>query len=112
MQAYKDVRTPFAAKFLIAITVGYLLSPIDLIPDFIPVLGMLDDLVIVPLLISLSLKLIPPIVLAEAKQHLIDHPQKLKKNNWVFAIVIVFIWVITAFFSYKFIHNRIYSSKK
>ena len=52
MIAYKDKRTPVTAKILIGITVGYLLSPIDLIPDFIPVLGLLDDLIIVPILIA------------------------------------------------------------
>lgn len=56
MIAYKDNRTPLKAKILIGITVGYLLSPIDLIPDFIPVLGILDDLIIVPALIALSIK--------------------------------------------------------
>src|ERR1041385_6064900 len=54
MLAYKDKRTPLVAKILIWVTVGYLLSPIDLIPDFIPVLGILDDLIIVPALITLS----------------------------------------------------------
>lgn len=108
MQAYKDPRTPFTAKLLIAITIGYLLSPIDLIPDFIPVLGMLDDLLIVPVLISLSLKLIPPIVLLYAKKYIAEHPQKLKKNNWVFAIVIVVIWLIIIVFLYQFIRRKMY----
>ncbi len=57
VRAYSDKRTPITAKMLIAITVGYLLSPIELIPDFIPVLGLLDDLIIVPALIALSIKL-------------------------------------------------------
>lgn len=54
-----DKRTPILAKAIAVITIGYLLSPIDLIPDFIPILGLLDDLIIVPLLIKLTLKLIP-----------------------------------------------------
>lgn len=54
--AYSDRRTPFIAKLVIGLTVGYLLSPIDLVPDFIPVLGLLDDLIIVPLLITLSIR--------------------------------------------------------
>ncbi len=58
--AYKDRRTPFAAKFPTAITVGYLLSPIDLIPDLYLFLALLDNLIIVPILLSASLKLIPP----------------------------------------------------
>ena len=53
--AYNDPRTPLISKILIGITIGYLLSPVDLIPDFIPFLGLVDDLIIVPLLISLSM---------------------------------------------------------
>ena len=79
--AYKDKRTPLAAKILIGITVGYLLSPIDVIPDFIPVLGLLDDVIIVPLLITASIRLIPQIVLNEARETVKTSNQKLKKNN-------------------------------
>ena len=67
--AYKDMRTPLLPKLVIGLAVGYMLSPIDLIPDFIPVFGLLDDLIIVPLLITLSIKLIPAIVLIEAQQN-------------------------------------------
>lgn len=93
MIAYKDKRTPASAKILIGITVGYLLSPIDLIPDFIPVLGILDDLIIVPALIALSIKLIPEIVLNDAREQLYNNPARYKKNNWVFAVVIIGIWI-------------------
>lgn len=96
--AYKDKRTPTAAKILIGITVGYLLSPIDLIPDFIPVLGILDDLLIVPALIALSIKLIPQTVLAEAREQLRTNPQRYKKNNWLFAAVIIIIWIVALYF--------------
>ena len=92
MIAYKDKRTPVAAKILIAITVGYLLSPIDLIPDFIPVLGLLDDLIIVPLLITASIKLIPESVLNDAREFVKINPGKLKKTNWIFALLIIAIW--------------------
>ena len=92
MIAYKDKRTPSSAKILIGITIGYLLCPIDLIPDFIPVLGLLDDLIIVPALIALSIKLIPAIVLNEAREKLRADPQRYKKNNWLFAIIIIIIW--------------------
>lgn len=98
MIAYKDKRTPASAKILIGITVGYLLSPIDLIPDFIPVLGILDDLIIVPALIAVSIKLIPEIVLNDAREQLKNNPQRYKKNNWVFAIVIILIWLSVLYF--------------
>lgn len=101
MLAYKDKRTPLTAKILIAITVGYLLSPIDLIPDFIPVLGLLDDLVIVPLLITISLKLIPTEVLADARQKLKNNSASLRKTNWFFASFIIFLWLLLAYFTYR-----------
>lgn len=70
--AYRDKRTPWMAKLLLAVAIGYLYSPIDLIPDFIPVLGQLDDLILVPGLIWLSLRLIPTIVLTEARQKMAE----------------------------------------
>ncbi len=99
--AYSDKRTPITAKMLIAITVGYLLCPIDLIPDFIPVLGLLDDLIIVPILISFSLKLIPAAVLLDARETVKNNPEALKKTNWFFAIVIILIWLALLFFTYR-----------
>lgn len=87
----KDPRVPLLPKIILGITIAYALSPIDLIPDFIPVLGQLDDLLLVPLGIALSVKLIPPKVfkdnLAKAKKH----PFKLKKN-WAAAVIIILIW--------------------
>lgn len=99
--AYRDKRTPFLAKLLIGITIGYLLSPVDLIPDFIPVLGLLDDLIIVPALILLSIKLIPAIVLNEAREIARSNPRQLKKTNWVFAIIIIIIWFLAFYYAFK-----------
>ena len=64
----KDPRTPRLAKWLLAIAIGYAISPIDLIPDFIPVLGHLDDVLIVPVLFILALKLVPKEVVADCQQ--------------------------------------------
>ena len=100
--AYADQRTPLIAKIIIGFTIGYLLSPIDLIPDFIPVAGILDDLIIVPLLFFLSIRLIPGIVLAEARQYIKDNPQKLKRNNWIFAAGIILIWLLLLWFVLKY----------
>ena len=106
MIAYKDKRTPLFAKVLIGITVGYLLSPIDLIPDFIPVFGLLDDLIIVPLLIAASIKLIPAAVLLEARETVKQLPEKYKKNNWLFGVIIVAIWLFLLIITYiYFIHH-------
>ena len=95
--AYSDPRTPWYAKFLIGLTVGYLLSPIDLIPDFIPVLGILDDLVLVPLLISASIKLIPEIVILEAREEVLINPKRMKKNNWIVAFFILLLWLLVIY---------------
>ena len=96
--AYKDKRTPLGAKILIGITVGYLLSPVDLIPDFIPVLGLLDDLIIVPLLITASIKLIPENVLSEAREIIKTSMRGTKKINWIFGCIIITIWLTLIFF--------------
>ncbi len=101
MIAYKDPRTPLSAKILIGITVGYLLSPIDLIPDFIPVLGLLDDLIIVPILISFSIKLIPAQVLNDAREKVKNNSESYEKTNWIFAILIIVIWLLLVFILYK-----------
>jgi uncharacterized membrane protein YkvA (DUF1232 family) len=95
--AYADQRTPWSARLLIGLTIGYLLSPIDLIPDFIPVLGLLDDLLLVPVLISLSIKLIPPIVMSEARQKLQNRPASSKKDNWLFGLLVIFLWAMVLF---------------
>lgn len=86
-----DKQTPIIAKIFAGITVGYLLSPIDLIPDFIPVLGLLDDLIIVPLLIKFTLTLIPKHIIDDIKNK-IDSQQKLPQK-WYYAIPIVVIYV-------------------
>jgi len=99
--AYRDSRTPLSAKILIGITMGYLLSPIDLIPDFIPVLGLLDDLIIVPLLITLSIKLIPKNILEEARQKAKSDPRILKKTNWIVAFVIILLWLLILYFVFR-----------
>lgn len=101
MIAYTDKRTPIGAKILVGLTVGYLLSPIDFIPDFIPVLGLLDDVIIVPILISASIKLIPAIVLVDARQRIKDNPLITEKNNWYFAVLIILVWLLLLLFAYK-----------
>ena len=93
--AYRDPRTPWYARIFVALVVGYALSPIDLIPDFIPVLGYLDDLILVPLGISIALKLIPPEVMINSRQKA-DNPIHNQAIGQVFAFVIIFIWLLLA----------------
>lgn len=72
----RDRRTPWLAKVLLGAALAYLLSPIDIIPDFIPVIGYLDDIVIVPLLVFLAIKLIPKSIVAECREQL-----RISKND-------------------------------
>ncbi len=94
--AYKDPRVPWYARLVAACVVGYAFSPIDLIPDPIPLLGYLDDLVLVPLGVALAIQLIPPRVLAECRQQAREALERDKPTNWVVAGVIVAIWLLLA----------------
>lgn len=94
--AYRDPRTPWYARLFSAIVVGYAFSPIDLIPDFIPVLGYLDDLVLVPLGIWVALRLIPPAVMAKSRAQARAMMANGKPVNRAAAVVIVAIWLLLA----------------
>ena len=92
--AARDPRAPWYAKLLAGLVVAYALSPIDLIPDFIPVLGYLDDLVIVPAGIALTLRLMPPAVLADARlraEKLLQRPKSIAA-----AVAVVAAWLVLA----------------
>jgi uncharacterized membrane protein YkvA (DUF1232 family) len=94
--AYRDPRVPWYARVFAACVVGYAFSPIDLIPDFIPLLGYLDDLLIVPLGIWVVLKMIPPPVMAECRARSQEVMSAGKPVNWAAAVVIVAIWLALA----------------
>ncbi|OGN94384.1 MAG: hypothetical protein A2Z71_09465 [Chloroflexi bacterium RBG_13_50_21] len=91
--AYKDSRTPWYARIFTALVVAYAFSPIDLIPDPIPVLGYLDDLVLIPIGIYLALKLIPVEVMADSRLRAKQLMAQDKPVNRVAAVVIVLIWI-------------------
>ncbi len=91
--AYQNPKTNLLTKIIIIFTIGYALSPIDLIPDFIPILGYLDDLIIIPSLITLSIKLIPKEIMNESREKALREPIILKKN-WFFALLFILIWVV------------------
>jgi uncharacterized membrane protein YkvA (DUF1232 family) len=93
--AFGDKRTPLLAKLVIGLAVGYFLSPIDLFPDFIPIFGALDDIIIVPTLIWLTIQLLPQTVLHDSRQKAKDNPTKFSKNNWIFGSIFILIWVLT-----------------
>ena len=94
--AGRDPRTPWYAKLLVAGVVAYAFSPIDLIPDFIPVLGYIDDLVLVPLGIALAIKLIPETVMAECRARAQESTQSAKSGGRAAAAVVVGIWLVLA----------------
>lgn len=91
--AYQHPEMTLLPKLIILFTLGYALSPIDLIPDFIPVLGYLDDLLILPALLMLSIKLIPADIMVDARKKAEAHPLQLKKNR-VFAVLFVCLWIL------------------
>ncbi len=99
----KDKETPLTAKIIAGITVGYALSPIDVIPDFIPVLGYLDDVIILPALVLLTIKLIPSNVWERnvnlAKGMWADG----KPKKWYYSIPIIIIWIILLLLIVKWI---------
>lgn len=92
--AYRDPRVPWYAKMFTACVVAYAFSPIDLIPDFIPVLGYLDDLILIPLGIFLALKMVPQEVLVQCRAEAQVALSREKPANWMAAGAIVVVWVL------------------
>ncbi len=95
--AYRDPRVPWYAKLFAALVVGYAFSPIDLIPDSIPVLGYLDDLVLVPLGVALAVRMIPKDVLSESRQKARQMAERGERIvSWAAAAIIVILWLVLA----------------
>ncbi|KPL58372.1 YkvA family protein [Rossellomorea vietnamensis] len=94
--SYKDPRTPLHAKMLAICVVAYAFSPIDLIPDFIPLIGYLDDLILVPIGIILTLKWIPSEVLEEKRKQARHMQKSDSPTNWFVGAVFILIWVLVA----------------
>lgn len=94
--AYRDPRTPWYARLFAAGVVAYAFSPLDLIPDFIPIIGLLDDLILVPLGIVLALRMIPASVMAECRQRAAEALREGRPTNWLAAGAIVAVWIVFA----------------
>ena len=92
----KDV--PIISKIFAGLAIGYVLSPIDLIPDFIPVLGILDDIIIVPFFIAIAIKFIPKEVFTECREQSKDLWAGGKPKKWYYALPIILIWLFVIFF--------------
>ena len=99
----KDNDTPFIAKLFAAITVAYALSPIDLIPVFIPVLGYLDDVVLLPALIALTIRFIPIDVWKKNQKKAEELWENKMSKKWYYAIPIVLLWILIIFILIKVI---------
>jgi uncharacterized membrane protein YkvA (DUF1232 family) len=96
MLATRDPRTPWAARIVAVCVVAYAFSPIDLIPDFVPVLGYVDDLLLLPLGAMLALRLIPPEVMADCRARADETLAESKPTNWVAAGLIIALWITLA----------------
>lgn len=99
--AARDPRTPLFVRMLAILVAAYALSPIDLIPDFIPVIGYLDDLILLPLGIALIVRLTPPEVIQAAQAQAAAATEK--PTSYLAAVVVVGIWLLIAFLSYRWL---------
>lgn len=99
--AMKKKETPIAAKIVAGLTVVYALSPIDLIPDFIPVLGYLDDVILLPSLAALAIRLIPPEVFDKCREEADGLWAGGKPKKWYFALPIVLLWLLIMYLIIK-----------
>jgi uncharacterized membrane protein YkvA (DUF1232 family) len=104
--AYRNPRTPWYAKAWSIIVVAYAFSPIDLIPDFIPILGFVDDLILIPLGMAIAVKLIPKDVLADSRAIAQAKIDSKKPVNWVAGGIVIGIWVaVIAYVCYRLIRG-------
>lgn len=103
-EAIKHPAVPWYAKVMAAVVVAYAFSPIDLIPDFIPVLGFLDDIILVPIGIYFTIKLIPPSVL-ESCRRLAAEKENVKQKNWFAGVFVLLLWILFAVWMYVIVFN-------
>lgn len=105
--SYKDPRVPFPAKLFAVCVVAYAFSPIDLIPDFIPILGYLDDLILVPAGIYAALRMIPEQVLEDHKEQAEERMKQGKPRNWVTGVLFILIWIALSVWLAIVLYRRI-----
>lgn len=105
--AARDPRTPWYAKLLVAVVVAYAFSPIDLIPDFVPILGYLDDLILVPVGITLAIKLIPGRVMAECREYARETIPNGKPISRGAGLAVIAIWLLLATLFIAWVYERV-----
>jgi uncharacterized membrane protein YkvA (DUF1232 family) len=103
--AYRDPRVPMFTKIFAICVVAYAFSPVDLIPDFIPILGYLDDLILVPLGVYLALRLFPKEVLEEYRAKAEEQRKLGKPKNWVTGTLIIALWMALAVWAGWYIYG-------
>jgi uncharacterized membrane protein YkvA (DUF1232 family) len=104
--AARDGRTPILPKVIAAVVVGYAFSPIDFIPDFIPLLGYVDDVILVPLGIMLALRLIPPQVLDDCRRQAALNPLSKKVKVWAAGAIVIVLWLsILIYLFWRYVFN-------
>lgn len=104
--ALKDKETPVVAKIMVGITVAYALSPIDFIPDFIPILGYLDDVILLPLLIALTVKLIPKAILERSRLKAENMKNRKISKKWYYSIPVILSWCILLIIAFIVFRHR------
>lgn len=104
--AFRDRRTPWYAKVFIACVIGYAISPIDLIPDFIPILGYLDDLILIPFGVFVALKMIPTDVLNECRLKAQNEGRVDKRLRWIGIVLISAVWLLFFIWIAKSFHSN------
>ena len=101
----KQKDTPVLAKIVGMLAVAYALSPVDLIPDFIPVLGYLDDLLIVPALIAWMIRLVPPAVMRRCREQAQGMWQDGRPKKWYYALPVLILWALILWWLWQIFHH-------
>ncbi|WP_438448769.1 YkvA family protein [Gorillibacterium sp. sgz5001074] len=105
--AYRDPRVPLFTKIFAICVVAYAFSPVDLIPDFIPILGYLDDLILVPLGVYIALRLFPKEVLEDYRARAEERRKLGKPKNWITGTLIIALWFALALWSGWYMYGRL-----
>lgn len=99
----KHPKTPLYLRILVAIVVGYALSPIDLIPDFVPIFGYIDDMILLPLGIALIIKIVSKNILQECREKAKNNPTVSKPKIWIAAYIIILLWFTVFYMLYEWL---------
>lgn len=105
--AYRDPRVPWYAKVYLVCVLAYLFSPIDLIPDFIPILGYLDELLLMPVFIAVARKLVPEPVLNEYRAQAQERTAQGRPRIWIGAVIIIIVWIVLVALAALMIRNLV-----